>query len=175
MTIKPSHKNSLQSTDKYDEAIKILEEETTRRIEDIQQQVEFMCASIRAQGNTDINKMLKSVRELTLEEFCETFGASTQLFLEQQTKKRIGTDTSRKKSIQLQTEQEPIRIEPFSVQINNETSIHLDPNQTGDLDAFPIIIPPQIQQQLNSTQKERVVQQIQALETQLELVKQHFM
>ncbi|KAI8069105.1 uncharacterized protein B0P05DRAFT_551580 [Gilbertella persicaria] len=97
MTIKPSHKNSLQSTDKYDEAIKILEEETTRRIEDIQQQVEFMCASIRAQGNTDINKMLKSVRELTLEEFCETFGASTQLFLEQQTKKRIGTDTSRKK------------------------------------------------------------------------------
>ncbi|KAL9555759.1 hypothetical protein MBANPS3_002198 [Mucor bainieri] len=80
-----------------DEAIAILEEETQRRIEDIQQRIEFMCASLRAQGNTEINKMLMSVRELTVEQFCETYDASTHIFLEQQKLKRTHsaqTDTT---------------------------------------------------------------------------------
>lgn len=47
-----------------------------------------MCASLRAQGNTEINKMLMSVRKLTVEEFCETYDANTQMFLEQQTQQR---------------------------------------------------------------------------------------
>lgn len=47
-----------------------------------------MCASLRAQGNTEINKMLMSVRELTVEQFCETYDASTRIFLEQQTQQR---------------------------------------------------------------------------------------
>ncbi|KAL7329424.1 hypothetical protein PS15p_207526 [Mucor circinelloides] len=90
-----------------DEAIAILEEETQRRIEDIQQRIEFMCASLRAQGNTEINKMLMSVRKLTVEEFCETYDASTQMFLEQQTQQRRSNsdhnELKRKKSAQANT------------------------------------------------------------------------
>lgn len=47
-----------------------------------------MCASLRAQGTTETNKMLMSVRELTVEQFCETYNASTHIFLEQQTQQR---------------------------------------------------------------------------------------
>lgn len=68
-----------------------------RRIEDIQQRIEFMCASLRAQGNTEINKMLMSVRKLTVEEFCETYDANTQKFLEQQTQQRRGNNNGLKR------------------------------------------------------------------------------
>lgn len=68
-----------------------------RRIEDIQQRIEFMCASLRAQGNTEINKMLMSVRKLTIEEFCEIYDANTQKFLEQQTQQRRGNNNGLKR------------------------------------------------------------------------------
>ncbi|KAI7897487.1 uncharacterized protein BX663DRAFT_528132 [Cokeromyces recurvatus] len=78
-----------KSNEEIEEAIAILEEETTRRIEDLQHRIEFICASLRAQGNTQINKMLMSVRQLTVKEFCEYYEADTQKFLEQQAKQRI--------------------------------------------------------------------------------------
>lgn len=49
-----------------------------------------MCASLRAQGNTEINKMLMAIRELTVEEFCEKYGADAQYFMSQQTIRRLG-------------------------------------------------------------------------------------
>ncbi|KAI9486240.1 MAG: hypothetical protein EXX96DRAFT_548248 [Benjaminiella poitrasii] len=77
------------TNEEIDEAITILEEETKRRVEDIQQRVEFICASLRAQGNTQINRMLMSVRQLTIKEFCEYYEADTKKFLEQQAKQRF--------------------------------------------------------------------------------------
>jgi hypothetical protein len=42
-----------------------------------------MCASLRAQGQTYINSIPQAVRELTLEQFCETYGGDVQYALEQ--------------------------------------------------------------------------------------------
>lgn len=52
-----------------------------------------MCVALRAHGNTQLNKMLKSVRSLTLKEFCETYKGDTQYYLEQ-TRKRLATKLS---------------------------------------------------------------------------------
>lgn len=71
-----------------------------RRKEDIRQRIEFTCAAVRAQGNTQLNKMLKAVRKLTVREFCEVYGASTQNFLDQQKKNRLAggaKDTCKKR------------------------------------------------------------------------------
>jgi hypothetical protein len=71
-----------------------------RRKEDVQQRIEFISASLRAQGNTQIHKMLKTIRQLTVKEFCEAYNADTQKFLNQQKKNRLagGTnDISRKR------------------------------------------------------------------------------
>jgi hypothetical protein len=58
-----------------------------RRVDDIRQRMEFMDASLRAQGHTQVNKMVMAIRELTVEEYCDTYGADTKNFLEQQAKK----------------------------------------------------------------------------------------
>lgn len=70
-----------------------------KRINDVEQRVEFMCASLRAQGHTQINKMLMAVRELTVEEFCETYEADAQVFLNQQKQQRLksSNDNNRKR------------------------------------------------------------------------------
>lgn len=70
-----------------------------RRVEDIRQRIEFMCASLRAQGNTQINKLLKAIRELTVEDFCEKYGADTQYFMSQQTMQRISQTNNKRPSL----------------------------------------------------------------------------
>ncbi|KAI8380931.1 uncharacterized protein BYT42DRAFT_286389 [Radiomyces spectabilis] len=70
------------------EAIKILKDEADRRINDIRQRVEFVCSSLRAQGNMQVNQLLRSVRQLSMEEYCNSYGADTQLFLKEQMRKR---------------------------------------------------------------------------------------
>lgn len=49
-----------------------------------------MCASLRAHGKTQLSKLLKSVRELTVQEFCETYGANTEYFV-QESRKRLAS------------------------------------------------------------------------------------
>ncbi|CEP08038.1 hypothetical protein [Parasitella parasitica] len=90
------------------EALAVLEEEsnvvyTQQRIQDIQHRIEFVCASLRAQGNTELNKMLTSVRELTMEQFCDAYEASTQKFLEQQMQQKhpSGSNHNGLKSIEI--------------------------------------------------------------------------
>ncbi|KAI8642079.1 hypothetical protein BD408DRAFT_417043 [Parasitella parasitica] len=90
MTVRLVNKTTMSSIQKnqnedVNEAVAILEEETQQRILDIQQRIEFVCASLRAQGNTEMNKMLMSVRKLTMEQFCEAYEANPQKFLEHQT------------------------------------------------------------------------------------------
>lgn len=58
-----------------------------------------MCASLRAQGNTQINKLLKAIRELTVEDFCERYGADTQYFMSQQTMQRISQTNNKRPSL----------------------------------------------------------------------------
>lgn len=82
-----------------EEALSILDAETKRRVEDVRQRIEFMCASLRAQGNTQINKLLKAIRELTVEDFCEKYGADTQYFMSQQTMQRISQTKNKRPSV----------------------------------------------------------------------------
>ncbi|KAL0091816.1 hypothetical protein J3Q64DRAFT_1331377 [Phycomyces blakesleeanus] len=63
-----------------------------RRIEGLRQNIEFACTSLRAHGNMQINQLLPSVRQLTMDEFCNRYGADTLTFLEEQTRKRRGED-----------------------------------------------------------------------------------
>ncbi|KAI8378145.1 hypothetical protein EDC96DRAFT_493748 [Choanephora cucurbitarum] len=188
MIVKSNYKTTIAvsqsaSTDELDEAIKILEEETTRRIEDIQQQVEFMCESIRAQGNTYLNTIIKPVRELTVSEFCETFGADIQTFLD---KKKDPTSNQFKTDVPHIDEGEKAAlakdtIKPFELHINkdhtSELSLRLDPNWSSVVNPedYTLTIPSDIQQQLNQAQKERIVQQIQAFKDQLDLLQKNFL
>ncbi|KAI8351158.1 hypothetical protein BD560DRAFT_409386 [Blakeslea trispora] len=187
MTFKSNYETTIAasqsvSTDELEEAIKILEEETTRRIEDIQQQVEFMCESIRAQGDTYINSIIKPVRDLTVKEFCETFGASIQTFLDREkeqdqssTPNQLKADTTEEDKIAFNS------VEPFELHVSNdhmsELSLRLDPNWSTLDDSAPytLTIPPNIQQQLNQPQKERIIRQIQALKDQLDLLQKSFL
>ncbi|OAD08232.1 hypothetical protein MUCCIDRAFT_154864, partial [Mucor lusitanicus CBS 277.49] len=122
-----------------DEAIAILEEETQRRIEDIQQRIEFMCASLRAQGNTEINKMLMSVRELTVEQFCETYDASTRIFLEQQTQQRRTHSSSNELKRTSSTQTDTTNNTSKKRRRSNSFSIAVDevPLKTKDVEATP--------------------------------------
>lgn len=43
--------------------------------------MEFFCTSLRAQGHTQINQLLLSVRHLSMREFCHKFGADTARYL----------------------------------------------------------------------------------------------
>ncbi|KAI8092758.1 uncharacterized protein BX664DRAFT_328063 [Halteromyces radiatus] len=71
-----------------DEAISILDAEATRRIDEIRQSVDFICSSLRAQGKMTVSQLLKSVRSLTMDEYCNTYHGNTQYFLEEQSRKR---------------------------------------------------------------------------------------
>jgi hypothetical protein len=68
-------------------------------VEEVSQRTEFMCASLRLQGKTEINKMLMAIRELTVEEFCEKYGADAQYFLNQQTIKRQGSPNMKRPTL----------------------------------------------------------------------------
>ncbi|GAN01494.1 hypothetical protein MAM1_0008d00927 [Mucor ambiguus] len=122
-----------------DEAIAILEEETQRRIEDIQQRIEFMCVSLRAQGNTEINKMLMSVRELTVEQFCETYDASIHVFLEQQAQQRRTNSSNKELKRADSTQTYMINDTSKKRRRSNSFSIAIDdvPLNTTDVEAKP--------------------------------------
>ncbi|KAF7725382.1 hypothetical protein EC973_009650 [Apophysomyces ossiformis] len=74
------------------EAISILETEAKKRVEDIRQHVEFVCTSLRAQSSVQIGQLLLAVRKLTVEEYCNKYGADPQIFLEHQARKRKRTE-----------------------------------------------------------------------------------
>lgn len=63
----------------------------TRRIAEIEQNIEFICSSLRAKGNMTINQLLESVRSLTMDEYCNKYHADTSFFLEEQARQRKGT------------------------------------------------------------------------------------
>ncbi|ORZ17685.1 hypothetical protein BCR42DRAFT_412299 [Absidia repens] len=74
------------------EAISILDAEESRRIDEIRQNVDFICSSLRAQGNMTINQLLQSVRTLTMDDYCNKYRADTNYFLDEQSRKRKGTE-----------------------------------------------------------------------------------
>ncbi|CAO3598550.1 unnamed protein product [Absidia cylindrospora] len=74
------------------EAISILDAEESRRIDEIRQSVDFICSSLRAQGNMAMNQLLQSVRTLTMDEYCNKYHADTNYFLEEQSRKRKRTE-----------------------------------------------------------------------------------
>ncbi|KAI9309175.1 hypothetical protein BJ944DRAFT_48647 [Cunninghamella echinulata] len=80
------------TTSLNEEALSILDVEASRRINEIRQNIDFICSSLRAQGNMTVNQLLKAVRSLTMKEFCNKYGADTQLFLTEETKKRKRND-----------------------------------------------------------------------------------
>ncbi|KAI9354950.1 hypothetical protein BD770DRAFT_444856 [Pilaira anomala] len=112
---------SVKSNDKkkinkdVEEALKILEEEKNKRIEDIRQRTAFMCASLRAHGKTQLSKLLKSVKELTVQEFCETYGANTEYFV-QESRKRLAS--------------QPINTAPKRHKTNEKVVLELDLDST---------------------------------------------
>ncbi|KAI8339020.1 hypothetical protein BC941DRAFT_501341 [Chlamydoabsidia padenii] len=71
-----------------EEAIAILDAEATRRIDEIQQSIDFICSSLRAQGNMTISQLLQSVRALTMDEYCNKYHADTSYFLKEQARQR---------------------------------------------------------------------------------------
>ncbi|KAG0166817.1 hypothetical protein DFQ30_006758 [Apophysomyces sp. BC1015] len=75
-------------TDLVREAVDILETEAKSRVEDIQQHIEFVCTSLRAQSSMQIGQLLLAVRKLTVEEYCNKYGADPQTFLAHQARKR---------------------------------------------------------------------------------------
>ncbi|KAI9023876.1 hypothetical protein CLU79DRAFT_834694 [Phycomyces nitens] len=94
-----SSTNSLNKQSSLDqmelqETMATIEAESRRRIEGLRQSIEFACTSLRAHGNMQINQLLSSVRQLTMDEFCNKYGADTLVFLEEQTRKRRGEGIS---------------------------------------------------------------------------------
>lgn len=55
-----------------------------KREEDIRQQTELLCTSLRAKAKAQIEAMPFAIHSLTLKDYCETYRGSTQYFLEQQ-------------------------------------------------------------------------------------------
>ncbi|KAI8990961.1 hypothetical protein BDF20DRAFT_831049 [Mycotypha africana] len=117
----------LNTEEEINEALAVLEEEihlifatAERRINDLSQRIDFVCAALRAQGNTQINRMLKSVRQLTIGEFCGTYEANTENFLNEQAKQRSVQNS--KKSIAHVDDNEP-EVDSLMKQRKSSTSV----------------------------------------------------
>ncbi|GAA5803388.1 hypothetical protein HPULCUR_008867 [Helicostylum pulchrum] len=120
--------------------------------------------------------MLKSVRSLTLKEFCETYKGDTQYYLEQ-TRKRLATKLSneikkRPKLIENEKVQEPIYVH-VEKEDHSNFSLRLDPDQVGKF-KFNLATTDTLSQ-LNNDQRARVCDQIQDLQDQLECLKKNFL
>ncbi|KAG2236885.1 hypothetical protein INT48_002698, partial [Thamnidium elegans] len=173
-------KNKANNNKDLEEALTILEEEKNKRIEDIRQQTEFLCATLRAHGNTQLNKMLKEVRDLTLKEFCETYKANTQYFL-QESRKRLATKLSneiKKRPKLIVNEKVPVQ-EPIYVHVEKENhskfSLRLDPESSIDqTEKFKFNLATETLSQLTNNQRVRICDQIQDLQDQLESLKKNF-
>ncbi|GAA5816102.1 hypothetical protein MFLAVUS_009624 [Mucor flavus] len=158
----------------------LLFQKENKRIEDIRQQTEFLCAALRAHGNAQLNKMLPSVRSLTLKEFCETYKADTQYYL-QQSRKRLATklpNEIKKRPKLIVNEKVPVQ-EPIYVHVEKEDhaklSLRFDPESSIEqARKFKFNLATDTLSQLNNDQRARICDQIQDLQDQLESLKKNF-
>ncbi|CAO3609084.1 unnamed protein product [Cunninghamella echinulata] len=69
------------ATSLNEEALSILDVEASRRINEIRQNIHFICSSLRAQGNMTVNQLLKAVQSLTMKEFFSSTQEGTETHL----------------------------------------------------------------------------------------------
>ncbi|KAI9318189.1 Ion transport protein-domain-containing protein [Dichotomocladium elegans] len=148
------------------EALAILDEEVQRRKEDILQRTQFLIASLKAQSKTMINQLPPAIQQMSMREFCHTYGADTALYLKQQNELRM-------KLAMLDSPLGPILLQ-MERKNHPRVGFQLDPQKSmEELGEFSVAMPhnDDASQHLTALQRERIVQQIQHIQDKLEKVK----
>ncbi|KAG0187280.1 hypothetical protein DFQ28_006550 [Apophysomyces sp. BC1034] len=174
-------------TDLVREAVDILETEAKSRVEDIQQHIEFVCTSLRAQSSMQIGQLLLAVRKLTVEEYCNKYGADPQTFLAHQARKRKRAELKIPNTLHndkdgytevVKTEEEKTETDfgPLFVHLERpnhpKLTFRLDPQmELQQAGHFTLNAPSNIINLLSTVQKRRIRNQVQAIQDQLEALK----